>query len=437
MDWMLPNGEPFVGAHYCIWYKGDWAEAKRMGTRVIYTPSRGCYQSGDESIMREHLKEAMSVGINTFCCSWKPPERTPGKVEDGKVGYWNAKGIENYEDENLDKLNRLVQKILPDRFFITVIVENNRLRDDYLTDLEYALVRPDTRNITREGNEGEGWTLTRSGTVKQYAKVISYLLKHYQESWLRLRDPQGILRYAFLLYTINNAVSYDQESLEKFRNWLEAKHGGVDALNREWGTRFQSFNAVVPDLEGNKAVAQDTAVWFAQEVDGSYEKIASEVKARTGKDIALFGCTFNNRLFPKHDGTHIPAKGRGISGFWDYGYFPRSWDHTLYELDRGLQVKICREREKFVALTCFPGFDDRYLPHCGRRVGDHDPRDPEKFARRLGTVLKLKPHGLFITSYNEWWESTAIEPAEEYGRVYLDIAGEYTRHFKAYQLIGR
>lgn len=50
---------------------------------------------------------------------------------------------------------------------------------------------------------------------------------------------------------------------------------------------------------------------------------------------------------------------------------------------------------------------------------------------RSGSVPKLNPHGLFIASYNEWWEATAIEPAEEYGRTYIDITKRYADTFKA------
>ncbi len=33
---------------------------------------------------------------------------------------------------------------------------------------------------------------------------------------------------------------------------------------------------------------------------------------------------------------------------------------------------------------------------------------------------------IFVTSFNEWWEGTTIEPAEEYGTTYLDVLRKAT-----------
>lgn len=38
-------------------------------------------------------------------------------------------------------------------------------------------------------------------------------------------------------------------------------------------------------------------------------------------------------------------------------------------------------------------------------------------------------HGVvFITSFNEWWEGSTIEPADEYGTDYLDVVAAWRRH---------
>ena len=37
---------------------------------------------------------------------------------------------------------------------------------------------------------------------------------------------------------------------------------------------------------------------------------------------------------------------------------------------------------------------------------------------------------IFITTWNEWWENTSIEPGELYGDQYLQITKEYAEKWK-------
>lgn len=67
---------PLVLAHYYIWYEAtSWNRAK------IDYPAAGRYSSEQESIMREHVELAKSVGIDGFIVSWKSTEVLDPRLE--------------------------------------------------------------------------------------------------------------------------------------------------------------------------------------------------------------------------------------------------------------------------------------------------------------------------------------------------------------------
>jgi len=44
--------------------------------------------------------------------------------------------------------------------------------------------------------------------------------------------------------------------------------------------------------------------------------------------------------------------------------------------------------------------------------------------------MKSAPDWLFITSWNEWWENTHIEPSDHYGSLYLQLTRELLDDWK-------
>ena len=48
-------------------------------------------------------------------------------------------------------------------------------------------------------------------------------------------------------------------------------------------------------------------------------------------------------------------------------------------------------------------------------------------ATRCHPLLAGNPDWVFITTWNEWWEHTHIEPSEKFGDQYLRITEEYAR----------
>ena len=64
--------------------------------------------------------------------------------------------------------------------------------------------------------------------------------------------------------------------------------------------------------------------------------------------------------------------------------------------------------------------------------------NPKIFPRRDGALyqeewqgaIASNPEWVTITSYNEWYEGTQIEPGVSYGTKYLDLTASYVNQFK-------
>ncbi|MHB8894621.1 MAG: endo-1,3-alpha-glucanase family glycosylhydrolase [Candidatus Geothermincolia bacterium] len=77
------------------------------------------------------------------------------------------------------------------------------------------------------------------------------------------------------------------------------------------------------------------------------------------------------------------------------------------------------------APSAMPGYDDTRIPE--RNGGAVlDRADGAFYRSTLEAAVASKPDALFITSWNEWWEHSYIEPSESYGNKYLEITKEYT-----------
>jgi hypothetical protein len=73
-----------------------------------------------------------------------------------------------------------------------------------------------------------------------------------------------------------------------------------------------------------------------------------------------------------------------------------------------------------------PGFNDTGLPESIREDNPVLSASPERFERVCDQVA---PHladseGVLVTSFNEWYENTQIEPGEEFGTEYLELTAE-------------
>lgn len=93
--------------------------------------------------------------------------------------------------------------------------------------------------------------------------------------------------------------------------------------------------------------------------------------------------------------------------------------YPLLSYDRSLRIW---------AATVQPGHDDQLLP--GREGKVQDRLNGASYRSTWEAAIQSNPDWIFITTWNEWWEHTYIEPSELYGDQYLKITREYADKWK-------
>jgi hypothetical protein len=88
------------------------------------------------------------------------------------------------------------------------------------------------------------------------------------------------------------------------------------------------------------------------------------------------------------------------------------------------------DRRRLWVAPVSPGYDDRRLvdrttPHVVDRL------DGSVYDAQWTTAIDTGADWAIVTSWNEWWENTEIEPGEKYGSTYLDRTRVWTDAFKA------
>jgi hypothetical protein len=88
------------------------------------------------------------------------------------------------------------------------------------------------------------------------------------------------------------------------------------------------------------------------------------------------------------------------------------------------------DRRRLWVAPVTPGFDDRRLVD---RQTPHvvDRSNGSVYDEQWATAIDTGADWVIVTSWNEWWENTEIEPSERYGTAYLERTRVWTDAFKA------
>lgn len=91
-------------------------------------------------------------------------------------------------------------------------------------------------------------------------------------------------------------------------------------------------------------------------------------------------------------------------------------------------VQRARCSGRSAAVTVIPGYDERLVP--GRPGVRLERKDGKTYEQIWEKALAAEPDWVLITSFNEWYEGSEIEPSQELGETYLDLTASYAARFK-------
>jgi len=163
----------YVGAYYYVWYNPEyWSES---GANLDYYPSLGKYDSGNMTVLRQHLAWADYATLDFLAVSWWPQQHT-------------------YTIANTEKLFSIVNDY---KVKLCVIIE------------AYLTIVPDESQLNHYVNHVFGSYANHDGYFKLYGKPL-----------LIIYDPSGIFKdYSDSRFTIRNVASHTPYLSETGKAW--------------------------------------------------------------------------------------------------------------------------------------------------------------------------------------------------------------------------
>jgi len=238
------------------------------------------------------------------------------------------------------------------------------------------------------------------------------------------------------------AVCYCPNTMQLFHSWLEEKYSGnLDALNREWNTRYADWSDIAPD---RCAVKQSAAVNVAWLHFQGNERIARILRARAG---AIRDADPLKRPVFAHKGGPIFGSGQdwtyaSSQDFLGTSCYP-AWNPTRYH---GISTEAAHEALAGEMYYVARQFD--YIRSCNRRGAPiwaaefqggpistqfHKGRVPypEDMRRWLLTAAASGVSGISF-----WVTRAEIMAMECNGFSLLDSEGDTTQRFEEAARIG-
>jgi hypothetical protein len=122
------------------------------------------------------------------------------------------------------------------------------------------------------------------------------------------------------------------------------------------------------------------------------------------------------------DGIHLFS-----AGYWGLLH------HNMGAVDQGFRAQvntynIAHHTQKIWAAGVEPGYDDTHVS--GRTFTYRVPRiNGATYGTSWVAAMASRPEWITITTFNEWFEGSTIEPSATYGNRYLTLTQQFTRQW--------
>ncbi len=225
------------------------------------------------------------------------------------------------------------------------------------------------------------------------------------------------------------------------RHCKEAKYAGIDGfIISFWGIhqlKNIELASKVFDRCGLKYTVYIEVGSSAKDVINQIDKVLKNFGKRKGflrikgkPVIFIYGRVINSLSIFQLDSISkhfkdviLFADGRGMT---INIIFKNMHMYIYLENDPEYYKNYCKYVLGLCALPASPGFKMK------SRKEPYVPRDGGKFYEMsLMNIMGTDADILLITSFNEWWEGTNIEPSKEFGYKYLKLTKKWSETFKS------
>ncbi len=235
------------------------------------------------------------------------------------------------------------------------------------------------------------------------------------EYWLRGFAPSPVWprlngRPVQLVYGRNGRPVPTQDN-GAYRQWLRDRYKTLDALNREWGADYKSFDAVLLRYAARGPERAD-AVEFAF---ATWQREWAELDALVQQGFGFPG------IKASFDVGYTPFRNFGYIGLTRTFCGPHSYGGIFGPPED-------RDIERFIQVQVAKHYDSVFFDHFKNFYHDWDIRvpgfaylpDPVNFDRFWTGALMRRSEALLHLSWNEWWEGSNLEPCREFGKQYCE-----------------
>jgi hypothetical protein len=194
---------------------------------------------------------------------------------------------------------------------------------------------------------------------------------------------------------------------------------------RDEETIFNSLSYAISTYGGHPAFMKVNGkplivLWSTNKLPlDAWKRILIRLRTK-GLDAVYLGMGYQRKNLEVFDGVHR------------YGIFDVPNLLELYSVAsrRARYYPLLEDsaESKIWVATVQPGYDERLLPN--RKGHYKDRNDGDYYRATFDAAIKSDPDWIFITTWNEWWEHTYIEPSVLYGDLYLRITREFAQRWK-------
>ncbi len=147
----------------------------------------------------------------------------------------------------------------------------------------------------------------------------------------------------------------------------------------------------------------------------TWQAILDQIRA-DGYDAVWLGQTFDPSYLEVFDGLHA------------YGFYAPDMAEVYSSVSGQVRtyqfLQDPNAERKIWAPAVMPGYDDDLLGRPGSWYLDRAGGDAYGFT--FQAAIQSQADWIVITSFNEWWEHTHIEPSEQHGFTYLELTQEWS-----------